>query len=91
MSKPTPGVYRLTPALKFHRPAYDVAVTSQTCGYPAWGTPGTYSPTHDDFRWTGGGWTFGWKCFGDGTYLHFAIDLSNGHLVDLDMGTCEEV
>ena len=27
----------------------------------------------------------------NGTYLHFAIDPHNGHLIDMDTGTCEDV
>ncbi len=94
-TQPAHGVYRLTPATKYHRPAYDVLVAGSGCGYAAWGMPCPWDEAGQQFiRTDAAGWKFGWICFGDGTYIHFAIDpapYNTPALIALDAGTCEVV
>jgi hypothetical protein len=91
--KPANGTYRLTPDEKYHRPAYDVAVSEGGCGYAGWGSLCPWNQQFVEFRrTTESGWQFGWVCFG-ARYLHFAIDPAPlqgaSPFVFLDEGTCE--
>lgn len=92
-TQPAHGVYRLTPADKYNRPPYEVVVDDNGCGYVAWGLPCPWdSATQQFIRTDRVGWKFGWICFGDGTYIKFAIDphpYNSPALIALDAGTCE--
>jgi hypothetical protein len=94
-TQPAHGVYRLTPATKYHRQPYDVGVGATGCGYVAWGDQSPWdSATQQFIRTDAEGWKFGWVCFGDGTYIHFAINptpYNTPALIVLDAGTCEVV
>ena len=93
--QPTPGIYRLAPAEKYHRAPYDVRVDGAGCREPGWGDPCPWSEAWQEFRRLAlSGWQYGWVCFGS-AYTHFAINPTPlpgaSPIVILDTGSCERV
>ena len=92
MPKPANNTYRLTPAVKYDRPAYDVIVTDDGLEqYPLATKPWVTSPV-EQFRIMISGNAYGYTC-GSGTYSHWAIDGATNPptLTILDDGECEAV
>ena len=91
MPKPANNTYRLTPAVKYDRPAYDVEVTDDGLEqYPLTTKP--WDAGWNQFRVTLSGNVYGYTC-GSGTYSHWSIDngTSPATLTILDDGECEAV